>query len=72
MKRYDYLFLEREHGHLDLSIKAGLIGAHLYTWMDVYSYHLCHPELSQFEVCKAMNLSKKMVYKIYQFMSATI
>ena len=40
--------------------------------MDIYAYHLEHPELSQFKVALLFNVHKNSVWLAYRAMSQSI
>lgn len=46
MNNHQFLVSEREQGRYDEYMRRGLIGLNLNEWMEVYQYHLEHPEAS--------------------------
>ena len=59
MKNYDFLLLEREHGHLDELMHRGYLNVNLYTKMEAYAYHQAHPKASTWEVAKERLIKEK-------------
>ncbi|MBR0063990.1 MAG: hypothetical protein IJQ06_00150 [Paludibacteraceae bacterium] len=51
--------------HFELPLKYSL-------WMDIYAYHLEHPEESQWRVSLAFGVSKASVWNAYRFMEAEL
>ncbi len=41
-------------------------------WMDIYAYHLEHPQESQWRVSLAFGVSKGTVWNAYRFMEKVI
>ena len=68
MNNYQFLILEREQGRYDENVRRGLIGLNLNEWMEVYQYHLEHPEASTWDVANLFNISQKHVRNIYSYM----
>ena len=46
MNNYQFLVSEREQGRFGEYMRRGLIGLNLNEWIEVYQYHLEHPEAS--------------------------
>lgn len=65
MKNYDFLLLEREHGHLDELMHRGYLNVNLYTKMEAYAYHLAHPQASTWEVANTFRIDQKTVRNLY-------
>jgi hypothetical protein len=49
-------------------MRRGLIGLNLNEWIEVYQYHLEHPEASTWLVANSFNISQKHVRNIYSYM----
>ena len=70
MNNYQFLVSEREQGRYDEYMRRGLIGLNLSMWMEVYQYHLEHPEASTWFVANTFDISQKHVRNIYSYMEA--
>ena len=68
MNNHQFLVSEREQGRYDEYMRRGLIGLNLNEWMEVYQYHLEHPEASTWLVANTFNISQKHVRNIYSYM----
>ena len=70
MNNYQFLVSEREQGRFGEYMRRGLIGLNLSMWMEVYQYHLEHPEVSTWFVANTFEISQKHVRNIYSYMEA--
>ena len=68
MNNYQFLLLEREQGRYDEYMRRGLISFNLERWMEVYQYHIDHPDASTWLVANSLEISQKHVRNIYAFM----
>lgn len=71
MTYYNYLLSKQKNGELSILLQLGL-PLHILTWMEVYTYHLANPGVSQFRVALEFDISKKWVYQCYLFMNQSI
>ena len=71
MTNYDFLLEEQRAGNMKALFSIGLSTC-IPTWMEIYSYHLSHPKLSQFRISEHFNTSKHKVYRIYMYMNQQI
>ena len=69
MNKYQFLLGLQQSGTLKILIREFSFPPHFLSWMEIYDYHLSHPSLSQFQVCKKMNVSKAKVWEVYSFMN---
>ena len=70
MNNYQFLVSEREQGCFGEYMRRGLIGLNLSMWMEIYQYHLEHPEASTWFVANTFDISQKHVRNIYSYMEA--
>ncbi|MCQ2328774.1 MAG: hypothetical protein MJZ59_05465 [Paludibacteraceae bacterium] len=68
---YEYLLEKQASGEIKVLFALGL-STSIPTYMQIYKYHLTHPQESQFEVSLAMDVSKPRVQRAYFFMSQII
>ena len=68
MNNYQFLVSEREQGRFDEYMRRGLISSNLFTWMEVYAYHLLHPKASTWFVANTLGIGQTHVRRIYDFM----
>ena len=68
MTNYEFLLAKKSSGELKTLFALGL-PVSLLQWMDIYAYHLEHPELSQFQVALHFNVSKKTIWRVYQLLN---
>ena len=71
MTIYTYLLNKKESGELSLLLQVGL-PTQLLMYMDIYAYHLQHPELSQFQVALDLRTHKYIVWLAYRAMNQSI
>ena len=62
---------KKESGELSILHRLGL-PVQITLQMDIYAYHLEHPDLSQWQVSLIFNVSKSTVNRAYQFMSQLV
>ena len=65
MRNYEFLLLEREHGHLDELMRRGYLNVTLLTKMAAYAYHLEHPKASTWQVANQFRIDQKTVRNLY-------
>ena len=70
MNNYQFLVSEREQGRFDEYMRRGLISSNLFTWMDVYTFHLLHPKVSTWFVANTFGIDQKHVRNIYAYMES--
>ena len=71
IKHYDSLHLpaqKKESGELSILLKVGL-PVNICMQMDIYAFHLAHPNLSQFQVALHMGVHKYTVWLAYRAMN---
>lgn len=71
---YDCLQLpaqKKEIGELSILLQVGL-PVNIIAQMDIYAYHLAHPNLSQFQVALKFNVSKHTVWNAYHYMNQVL
>ena len=68
MNNYQFLVSEREQGRFDEYMRRGLISSNLFTWMDVYTFHLLHPKASTWFIANELGVGQTHVRRIYEFM----
>ena len=71
---YDSLQLsaqKKESGELSILLRIGL-PVNILAQMDIYAYHLDHPNLSQFQVALRFKVHKNSVWLAYRAMSQSI
>jgi hypothetical protein len=71
---YDCLQLsaqKKESGELSILLQIGL-PVNILKQMEIYAYHLSHPNLSQFQVALHFNTDKKTIWNSYQFLNQLI
>lgn len=71
MTYYDFLLAKRASGELKTLFALGL-PVHLALWMEIYAYHLNHPELSQHQMALIFETSQKTIWKVYCFLNQSI
>ena len=72
MTYYQYLLLKQQTGDLQILKEMGLFPTHYTLWMEIFAYHLMHPQCSQWIVAMHFNTHKRTVYNAYHFMMQTI
>ena len=68
---YDSLSLssqKKESGELRILLQIGL-SVNIIKQMDIYAFHLAHPNLSQFQVALHFMTDKKTVWNAYRFLN---
>ena len=70
MNNYQFLLSEREQGRYDEYIRRGLMSVSIDRWLEVYQYHVDHPNASTWIVANTLEISQKHVRNIYAFMEA--
>ena len=70
MNNYHFLVSEREHGRYNEYMRRGLISANISWWLDVYQYHLDHPDASTWSVANSFDVSQTHVRNIYNYMES--
>jgi hypothetical protein len=68
MKNYEFLISERECGRLDEYIDRGLLSTKFFLWLEVYQYHLDHPNASTWYIANYFGISQTHVVRIYRYM----
>ena len=68
MNNYQFLISERECGRLDEYIDRGLLSTKFFLWLEVYQYHLDHPNASTWFVANYFGISQTHVVRIYRYM----
>ena len=68
MNTYQFLLSEREQGRYDEYMRRGLMSVTIDWWMNVYQYHIDHPDASTWLVANSLEISQKHVRNIYAFM----
>lgn len=68
---YEYLLLKQASGEIKVLFRLG-VSTSLPMYMDIYQYHLQHPQMSQFQVCLAMNVGKSTVQRAYLLLSQVV
>ena len=74
-KHYDQVSIsaqKKQEGELSILINHFELPLKYAQWMDIYSYHLEHPEESQWHVSLAFGVSKGTVWNAYRFMEKEI
>ena len=71
MTNYEFLLAKKSSGELKTLFALGL-PVSLLQWIDIYAYHLEHPELSQFQVALHFKISKSVVWKSYHLLNEHI
>ena len=54
MNNYQFLLSEREQGRYDEYMSRGLISFNLERWMEVYQFHVDHPDASTWLVANSL------------------
>ena len=68
MNNYHFLVFEREQGRYDEYMRRGLISVNIDMWMDVYQFHIDHPNASTWLVANSLEINQTHVRNIYNFM----
>lgn len=68
---YEYLLEKQASGEIKVLFALGL-STSIPMYMQIYEYHLTHPQESQFEVSLAMDVCKATVHNAYFFMSQVV
>ena len=71
MNKYQYLLGKRESGELSILLQLGL-PLYLTFWMDIYEYHLAHPEFNQIVLAVHLRTSQSTVQRAVAFMNQPI
>ena len=71
MNKYQYLLSKKESGELSILLQIGL-SVNILQQMEIYAFHLNHPNLSQLQVAIEMRTSKITVWRAYLSMSQLI
>ena len=62
---------KKESGELSILLRIGL-SVNILQQMEIYAYHLDHPNLSQFQMALHFNVDKKTIWNAYQFLNQSI
>ena len=62
---------KKESGELSILLQIGL-PVNILAQMDIYAYHLTHPNLSQFQMALHFNVDKKTIWNAYHFLNQLI
>ena len=68
MNNYQFLISEREHGKFNEYMRRGLLSTKFFLWLEVYQYHLDHPNASTWYIANYFNISQPHVRRIYAYM----
>lgn len=71
MTHYDYLKKFEQEGMMKVLFSLGLDPSRT-RWLELYEYHLTHPEVAQWKVALQFNFSRGTVQKIYEYMQTDI
>ena len=64
MNNYQFLLSEREQGRYDEYMRRGLISFNLERWMEVYQFHVDHPDASTWLVANSLSSKgEKLLHK---------
>lgn len=69
MNNYEYLLHFREQGMMPVLFSLGVDPSRL-GWMEIYAYHIAHPEMSQFDISCHFGISRTMLQRIYRYMES--
>ena len=68
MRYYEFLMEEKESGRLKKWLQLGA-PSQLPKWMEIYQYHLLHPELSQLELSTDLNVGHSTIQRALAYMT---
>ncbi|MBQ0153365.1 MAG: hypothetical protein KBS70_01105 [Bacteroidales bacterium] len=68
---YEYLLSKQASGEIKVLFALGVPCCYRF-YLEIYSYHLSHLQLSQFELAIALNTSKRTVFRALHTLSQTI
>ena len=71
MNTYTYLLNKKENGELSILLQIG-IPTQVLQQMDIYAYHLLHPDLSQLQLANRLKTSQATVQRAIAFMRMPI
>ena len=71
MNKYTYLLNKKQSGELSILLKIG-VPAQVLQQMDIYAYHLLHPDLSQVKLAVDLNTSQATVQRAIASMSVVV
>ena len=72
MTKYQYLLSKKGSGELSILFNDFELPLKYQLWMEIYEYHLEHPQKSQWQVSLAFRVSKGTVWNAYRFMKGEI
>ena len=68
MNNFQFLISERECGRLDEYMRRGLLSTKISRWLEVYQYHIEHPDASTWFIANYFDISQTHVVRIYRYM----
>jgi hypothetical protein len=71
MNNYEFLISEREHGKFNEHMRRGLLSTKISRWLEVYQYHIEHPNASTWFIANYFGISQTHIREIYQFMETS-
>ena len=72
MTKYEHLLELQESGELSTLFRNYELPLKYMQWMEIYAFHLAHPDLSQWQVAINMHTNKIAVWRAYMFMSQPV
>ena len=71
MNHYEFLLAQKASGELSILFQLGL-PVHLSGWMEIYAFHLAHPEMSNVEISYHFAVTKSTIQRAVAFMTVPI
>ena len=68
MNNYEFLISEREHGKFNEYMRRGLLSTKFFLWLEVYQYHLEHPNASTWYIANYFKIDQRQIRRIYKYM----
>lgn len=72
MTKYQFLLAAKQSGLLKFLGSEFGFPTHYGKWVDIYTFHLEHPKLSQLQVSIKCNISQSVVSEAYVFMKQEV
>lgn len=71
MNTYTYLLSKKQSGELSILLQIG-VPTQVLQQMDIYAFHLAHPDYSQLKLANLLNTSQASVQRAIAFMSKPV